>query len=71
VYVMASIDHIPALAEAALRVGGVAKLAEMLGVSRQAVYKWTRVPAERAPQIERLTGVSRAELRPDLYEVEK
>ncbi len=68
---MASIDHIPALAEAALRVGGVAKLAEMLGLSRQAVYKWKRVPAERAPQIERLTGVPRAELRPDLYEVAK
>ena len=65
---MNSKDLIPALAVAVDRVGGVARLADMLGVSRQAVYKWKRIPAERVPQIERLTGVPRVALRPDLYE---
>jgi DNA-binding transcriptional regulator YdaS (Cro superfamily) len=52
----------------ALRVAGGAKaLAHLLGVNRQAVDKWRHVPAERIVQIERLTGVPRAILRPDLY----
>lgn len=48
---------------------GFAELAALLGVSRQAVYKWleTRVPIERCPVVERVTGVSRYELRPDIY----
>jgi DNA-binding transcriptional regulator YdaS (Cro superfamily) len=28
---------------------------------------WTAVPAERVLEIERLTGVSRHELRPDVF----
>jgi DNA-binding transcriptional regulator YdaS (Cro superfamily) len=51
------------------KAGGYAALAEGLGVSRQAIYQWRdkRVPAERVLQIEKLTGVTRHELRPDLY----
>ena len=64
---MVSSSHIPALALAAQRVGGFAKLAQMLGVSRQAVHKWQRIPAERVREIERLTGISSADLRPDLF----
>lgn len=51
-------------------VGGRAALAEKCGVRYQAVEKWVRldrVPAERVLQIEAATGVSRHELRPDLY----
>ena len=32
-----------------------------------AAGQWRRVPAERVLEVERLTGVSRHELRPDLY----
>lgn len=52
--------------------GGPAKLAEVLGVSQQAVYFWRagarRLPAERCPDIERAVGgaVTCEELRPDV-----
>jgi DNA-binding transcriptional regulator YdaS (Cro superfamily) len=52
---------------AAERIGGVASLAERLGVSPQAIYQWKEVPIERASAIERLTGVSKAVLRPDVF----
>lgn len=52
---------------AALRVGGVPALARSIGVTRQAVYQWREVPAERVPDIAALTGLQRAELRPDLF----
>lgn len=42
-------------------------LAAALGVSYQAVHKWQRVPAERVLEIERLRGIPRSRLRPDLY----
>lgn len=57
----------PMIRYAAASVGGVAKLAEKIGVTRAAVYNWRRVPAERVLEIERITGVSRHVLRPDLY----
>jgi len=45
------------------------RLAALLKVSPQAISKWKngRIPAERVLEIERLTGVSRHDLRPDLY----
>lgn len=49
-------------------VGGRRQLALLLGVTYEAVRKFrNRVPAERVLQIEAVTGVSRYELRPDLY----
>lgn len=50
--------------------GGQKALAAMVGVRYQAVQKWLRsgrVPAERVLTIEAQTGISRHELRPDLY----
>jgi DNA-binding transcriptional regulator YdaS (Cro superfamily) len=65
-------------AEAALErakdaVGGAAVLARRLTVigrpiTTQGVSAWRRVPAERVVDVERATGVSRQELRPDLYQ---
>lgn len=52
--------------------GGQSALARHLGCSPQAVQQMCasgRVPAERVIPIEKATGVSRNELRPDLYPV--
>lgn len=59
----------PALTSAANAVGGVTRLAGLLGIKRPAIYQWKRIPAERAIQIETVTGgaVSRHQLRPDLW----
>jgi DNA-binding transcriptional regulator YdaS (Cro superfamily) len=45
------------------------KLAERFGVNKSTVLRWEdgRVPAERVLDVERTTGISRHELRPDLY----
>jgi DNA-binding transcriptional regulator YdaS (Cro superfamily) len=54
--------------------GGLVGLAQVCGVKYQAVQKWRRtgrVPAERVLEIERHTGVSRHDLREDLYPHEK
>lgn len=50
--------------------GGVTKLAEALSISSQAVSQWKRIPAERVIDVERVTGVVRQTLRPDLYPAE-
>lgn len=42
-------------------------LAAELRISPSAISQWQRVPAERALEIERLTGIPRHDLRPDLY----
>lgn len=52
--------------------GGQRQLAQLIGVSYQAIQKFRRrVPAERVLAIEAATGVSRHELRPDLYPIEQ
>lgn len=43
------------------------RIAKEIGVTPGAVYQWRRVPAERVLDVERITGISRHELRPDLY----
>lgn len=58
------------LSEVLERAGGASRLAASCAVSPQAVWKWKergRVPAERVLTVERITGVSRHRLRPDLY----
>lgn len=48
--------------------GGPTALAKALGdVSSQAVSQWKRIPAKRVLDVERATGLSRHDLRPDLY----
>jgi DNA-binding transcriptional regulator YdaS (Cro superfamily) len=54
------------LADAA---GGITRLATSLGVKHQSLYSWRRVPAERVIDVERVTGIPRHELRPDIYPV--
>jgi len=56
--------------------GSKSALADMIGVSRQRLWTWTRYavkspPAEFVIPIEKATGVSRHDLRPDIYPVEE
>lgn len=53
------------------RVGGQAALAKLIGVTAQAISQWVEVPPLRVLEVERVSGVSRSELRPDLYPVEE
>ena len=61
-----------AVKNACAAVGGQVKLAALIKVSPQAVNLWVtknKVPAERVLDVERASGISRHELRPDLYPV--
>jgi DNA-binding transcriptional regulator YdaS (Cro superfamily) len=57
--------------------GSGPKLASKLGISARAIYKWEArwdagiadaVPATRAIEIERMTGIPRSDFRPDLWD---
>lgn len=59
-----------ALEEAAIRAGGITRLARSLGLSHVSVLRWRKrgqLPADRVLEVEALTGVPRDRLRPDLY----
>lgn len=59
--------------ERAIRAAGTGRaLADLLGVTPMAVSYWKSrgVPARQAIPIEKATGVSRYDLRPDLYPAE-
>jgi DNA-binding transcriptional regulator YdaS (Cro superfamily) len=58
-----------AFAKAIEYVGGKSALARLLGIKRQAIQQWARVPATHAYAIERATKgrVKCHELRPDLF----
>ena len=57
----------PALLGAIVAAGSMRKLARALGISTQAVSAWSRVPAARVLDVERITSVSRHLLRPDVF----
>lgn len=59
-----------ALLRAIKKAGSQAALAEKLGIRQTAVSNWLvreHLPVEQAIEIERVTGVPRHELRPDLF----
>ncbi len=58
----------PGLTRAIEKVGGVAELARKIGIAQPSVSNWNRVPAQRVIAVEAATGISRRELRPDLYD---
>ena len=62
-------DYTRAVIKSAARSAGmsVAELAEQLGLTRQAVEAWPKVPAKHIIAVESITGASRRKLRPDLY----
>lgn len=57
--------------EIASKAGGVVALSKALGLSRAAVSQWSKVPIERLADVERLTGIPRRELRPDVFGAEE
>lgn len=42
-------------------------MAKALNVTPQAVQQWKKVPPERVLEVENITGVTRYELRPDVF----
>jgi DNA-binding transcriptional regulator YdaS (Cro superfamily) len=66
--VMARKRH-AALAHALEAAGGISKLADSLGITKQAVSGWRKCPAGRVIDVERATGgvVNRYRLRPDIF----
>jgi DNA-binding transcriptional regulator YdaS (Cro superfamily) len=53
--------------DGAEKAGGVVSLANGLGIKHTSLHAWRRVPAERVLEFERLTGISRYIVRPDVY----
>ncbi|TXN26866.1 YdaS family helix-turn-helix protein [Methylobacterium sp. WL19] len=47
--------------------GGPKALGERIGISSQAISQWVECPPRRVIAVEAASGVSRHELRPDLY----
>lgn len=47
--------------------GGPSNLARLLGITQPSVSNWTEVPLDRLLAVEKVTGVSRRVLRPDLF----
>jgi len=60
-------DRTEALKRAVEKTGGQAAFARAIGVTPQAVSQWVEVPPLRVLKVESVSGVSRHELRPDLY----
>ncbi|WP_142587807.1 transcriptional regulator [Pseudorhizobium halotolerans] len=56
-----------ALERAISSVGSASELARRLRVTPAAVLQWRKVPAERVLEVERISGVSRHDLRPDVF----
>jgi DNA-binding transcriptional regulator YdaS (Cro superfamily) len=56
-----------ALKKAIAAAGSTKALAKALGISVQAIYQWEITPIKQVVAIERATGVSRKELRPDIF----
>ena len=48
--------------------GSASALARHLNVTRAAVSAWTHIPWQHVRTIERLTGIPKEELRPDVYQ---
>jgi DNA-binding transcriptional regulator YdaS (Cro superfamily) len=51
--------------------GNKSAMATALQIARQAIQQWDRVPVNRVLEIERMTGIPRTELRPDIYPPEQ
>jgi len=48
-------------------IGGPAKVAALFNISSQAVSQWDKCPPDRCIAVEAASGVSRHDLRPDIF----
>ena len=60
----------PALNEIYAIHGLASKLARELGISRAAVCAWQKVPIRHLREVARISGISKAKLRPDIFDEE-
>lgn len=56
------------LDQALAAVGGTSALAKLIGIAPQAVSQWDEIPLKRILIVEKVTGVPREVLRPDMYQ---
>lgn len=56
-----------ALSRAIKAAGGTKALGDAIGISSQAISQWHICPPRRVLAVESASGVSRHDLRPDLY----
>ena len=49
------------------KVGGFRAMGRLLGLSHEAPRKWKKIPDKYLLKIEKLTGIDREQLRPDLF----
>ena len=56
-----------ALKQAVAIAGGPAALGRALGITGQAVSAWVKVPVKHLIAVEKLTGISRDKLSPDIF----
>lgn len=56
-----------ALYRAVQKAGGPSAVARSISIKPQAVSQWTVCPPIRVIELEALSGISRHELRPDIY----
>jgi DNA-binding transcriptional regulator YdaS (Cro superfamily) len=61
----------PPLQQAVAKAGGLRALARQLHITHVAIMQWERVPPPHVMRIEKLTGVARSVLRPDIYPPER
>lgn len=47
--------------------GRLSRLSEFIGVNPSVVIRWHQVPPHHALKVEQFTGISRYDLRPDIY----
>ncbi|ESZ60509.1 helix-turn-helix domain-containing protein [Mesorhizobium sp. M0050] len=47
--------------------GRLTEVAKACRITHSAVSQWDRVPSDHVRTVEKVTGISRVELRPDLY----
>jgi DNA-binding transcriptional regulator YdaS (Cro superfamily) len=59
------VDRSPALMRAITKAGGVSALARALGLTKQAVSRWTQAPMRHLAYLAQYE--TRAKLRPDIY----
>jgi hypothetical protein len=60
-------SHDPIILDVYKSYGSAAKLAKELGITRQCVCQWQKIPLKHVRTIARYTGLSPAVLRPDVY----